>query len=368
MTLKIKNFQGHVDSELDIIQPGINSIIGPSDSGKSSIIRAIGALVNNGKMDRRHKSKETSVEWRGCKRTRSSSKNEYEVDGEVYKAMRTSVPKALTDTLRLGPVNFRGQHQPYFLLAESSGAVAREMNKLADLGMIDFVSTNLKAELRIHTEKLKGVEGDIEEKRKKIKALEWSIDADRDLREIESIRRRVSDYDRDVAELGHLLDGVEEVAAELAGFPSTDTAPYRSLQRQIVERDTSGLKKILDDIDEYSQVLSVCPPIEEDLKTFKEMKMLEPDGLGPILEELEGLKDYSTLDDWRDDPVFEIAKQFVSINQEFCALSSLLSRIEEADSERIDVTKQCVIWESEIQKLQTEAKLCPTCRRPYAEA
>lgn len=366
MTLKIKNFQGHVDSELDIIQ-GINSIIGPSDSGKSSVIRAIGALVNNGKMDRRHKSKETSVEWRGCKRTRSSAKNEYEVDGEVYKAMRTSVPKALTDTLRLGPVNFRSQHQPYFLLAESSGAVAREMNKLADLGMIDFVSTNLKSELRIYTEKLKGVEDDITQKRQKIKALEWSLDADRDLREIESVRGRAEDYERNVTELGHLLDAVEEIDKRLAKFPSTDPAPYRMLQHEIAERDTSGLKKILDDIDEYQQILSTCPPIESDLELFRTLQIPEPDGLGATLDELESMKDYSALDNWRDSDVFEVAKLYLALDQELRELNSLLVKIESLDKQDESVTEQCLVCVAEIQQLQTEAKLCPTCRRPYVE-
>ena len=63
-SLKIINFQSHEDSTLDFV-PGVNMILGASDSGKSAIIRALKWLVwnrPNGDAYRSNWGGETSVQ------------------------------------------------------------------------------------------------------------------------------------------------------------------------------------------------------------------------------------------------------------------------------------------------------------------
>ena len=45
-SLHIKNLQSHKDSHLDFCE-GVNVIVGPSDSGKSAILRALRWIVKN---------------------------------------------------------------------------------------------------------------------------------------------------------------------------------------------------------------------------------------------------------------------------------------------------------------------------------
>jgi AAA15 family ATPase/GTPase len=45
-SVRIRNFQSHKDSEL-IFNPGVNTIIGTSDQGKSSIFRALNFCITN---------------------------------------------------------------------------------------------------------------------------------------------------------------------------------------------------------------------------------------------------------------------------------------------------------------------------------
>lgn len=128
MKLQIKNFQGHENSLMEFSGGGINAIIGPTGNGKSSIFRAMEALVLGKIMDRRHKTTSTSITLDGCSRIYEGGKGKYKVDDHEFAAMRKSVPGEVFDKLRLRDINFRSQHQPYFLLSDSPGAVARAMN------------------------------------------------------------------------------------------------------------------------------------------------------------------------------------------------------------------------------------------------
>lgn len=152
---EIVNFQAHQLSNLEF-DPGVNVIQGTSNSGKSSIIRALRWLILNqprGDSFKRHDIKKTEdvaatiVKYDGTvvSRCRNSKVNEYfledtEKDSDlVFEALRSNVPEEISTALNLTALNIQSQFTPHFLLADTPGEVARTLNQYTGLEVIDRV-------------------------------------------------------------------------------------------------------------------------------------------------------------------------------------------------------------------------------------
>ena len=153
--LHLTNYQSHKDTELEF-HPGVNVIIGPSDAGKSAILRAlIWNLFNRPLGDgfRSHWNKDTSVqiEFNDHNITRSKIKttNHYIIDGQSLKAFGQEVPVEVLDAHNLDrTLNIQTQIDPFFLLQSSPGEVAKYFNQIAGLESIDKLNKNLSSHHR----------------------------------------------------------------------------------------------------------------------------------------------------------------------------------------------------------------------------
>jgi len=148
-SIEIRNFQSHKATEL-LLNPGVNVIVGLSDSGKSAIIRALRWLIYNrpaGDSFRSHWGGTTNVtvETDQNKVTRIKSKGEsgYILQTErdksdiTFKAIGTDVPEEVKQALNFQDINLQLQLDKPFLLDNSPGEVAQHFNKIARLDVID---------------------------------------------------------------------------------------------------------------------------------------------------------------------------------------------------------------------------------------
>lgn len=145
--LRLKNFQKHGDfrTELD---PRVTAIVGPSDSGKSSLLRSYAWLMLNrprGSSFIRHNQKEAMVElWVdgvGIRRERTKTKNRYRLrkDGKTIdlEAVGSSVPEDVRSIIRMTEDNFQDQHDPPYWFSLSGREVAKRLNEIVDLDQAD---------------------------------------------------------------------------------------------------------------------------------------------------------------------------------------------------------------------------------------
>ncbi len=150
--LEIKNFQSHKDSSLSF-HPGMNVITGTSDSGKSAIIRAlIWALKNrpSGESFKTWSAKSDAVvevslefddDW--FTKSRANNKNKYETEDGSYEALRHDVPKPIDEIANMADYNLQTQFQSYFMLQDSPGDRAKQLNILVGLDIVDKVLKKL---------------------------------------------------------------------------------------------------------------------------------------------------------------------------------------------------------------------------------
>jgi DNA repair exonuclease SbcCD ATPase subunit len=160
----LQNFQSHSDTLLKL-HPGINTISGDSDKGKSAAIRGLLWAVENNPQGDAHvsdwiKTEKGTIKAKAeCKvtvfsgkgslsRIRSGTLNGYEVNGKILEAIRTDVPAEVGDFFGLGEVNIQRQMDRPFLISYPSGEAARFLNRLVNLTDIDVAMTSMESKRR----------------------------------------------------------------------------------------------------------------------------------------------------------------------------------------------------------------------------
>ena len=71
------------------------------------------------------------------KRFRSKAKNHYFVDEKKLEGFDTNVPKPIADLLQMDELNFQTQHNYLFWFTLTPGQVAKELNTIVNLDLID---------------------------------------------------------------------------------------------------------------------------------------------------------------------------------------------------------------------------------------
>ena len=198
-TIQIHNFQSHENSQLDL-SPGINTLVGDSDCGKSAVMRAIlWAITNSPQGDayvsdwtKTPKGKQmagaatyVAIDTNPQKdrgkfsvvRKRSPEFNGYEVfdgsDNTQFEALRTDVPREVSQCLNVGPVNIQRQMDPPFLIAATPGEAARFINQLVNLTDIDDAQTEINSLGRSCSADLRAATASLEKAEDLVKGMEW---------------------------------------------------------------------------------------------------------------------------------------------------------------------------------------------------
>jgi len=210
--LLVRDFQNHTKQDIRL-DPQITAIVGPSDTGKSALIRALRWLCLNkprGSGFIRDGSKVCSVKLRVDKQTITRKKgitNSYHLDKRKMVSFGTEVPQSIANILNVGEVNFQGQHDPPFWFDLTPGELAKRLNDLVDLGTIDRVTAFLSS------------------KQRKTNA-EMGVCQDR----LESVENQLAGLEH-VPELDEALQGVEGLEAE-----STERRSQASAMAKLVDR------------------------------------------------------------------------------------------------------------------------------------
>jgi exonuclease SbcC len=287
-SLQIKNFQSHENTELEFV-PGVNVIIGPTDSGKTAVLRALELLIDN-----RPLGNEFNSNWGGRTVVRLTTTEEITItraqaeDGtdKTYKlstiespmkAFGSDVPKEIKEALNFDEINFQAQLDAPFLLTKTPGDVAKHFNKIAHLEKIDIANTNIKKEINQINSDIKHKQTDLKSKtaeletyqyletlEKEIQAIEildeQQIQNKRGFKELEKIYYDVSSLDNTFEEYQQIIEIESILTNVLNAFEKQREV---KLQFETLGELTGEIIEINEQLSEFEKVVKISDYIND---------------------------------------------------------------------------------------------------------
>ena len=252
--LSLRNFQSHRETDLEF-SPGLNIIVGPSDQGKSAIIRALRWLFYNEPRGTGFiRVGETRCQVRvelsngvAVERIRDESGriNRYilEVPGEeamVFERFNREVPlevkkalgiqKLVVDRDKALEINLAGQLEAPFLLEETGSTRSKVLGRMANLHIIDAAQRETNRDIGQALQEISRLDEDIAS----LMQLQEYADLEEEelrLQKLEHLLQRLTELDRELQKLEEareLLEQnrlqTEEIKKVLAGLSRVDDA------------------------------------------------------------------------------------------------------------------------------------------------
>lgn len=207
--IKIRNFQKHKKKDIELGK--LTTFVGPSDSGKSAIIRALYWAAFNkpsGLAFQRNGSKYTKVYVKldnaSITRTRGKA-NTYALGQETYKSFGSSPPKPVEKALNVTRENFQLQHDGPFWFNLSPGELSRQLNMIVDLGVIDQSLKNAASLTRQSKSKLSATQELLDQNTAELDELEYVPRLVKDARKIDACQQQSQNKADDIADLRDLV-------------------------------------------------------------------------------------------------------------------------------------------------------------------
>ena len=178
----------------------VTIISGPSDHGKSAIVRALkwacfnrprgSGFVTHGQDKCR-----VGVEIDGVKIVRKKTKkvNGYLIDGRSLKAIGVSVPPEVEQFLNVSELNFQSQHDSPLWLTLGPRQAGKELNKIVNLDQIDIGLDFIQKEVRQGKVEVDLLEDSIVEAEETVADLQWVKEAEKDFRKLKETAARIKD-------------------------------------------------------------------------------------------------------------------------------------------------------------------------------
>jgi chromosome segregation ATPase len=342
--IKIQNFQSHKNTELNL-NSGINAITGSSDVGKSSITRAIYWVLTNRPTGTAFQSYwankegttiELVLDGVPVKRIRSKAKNSYELGKTKFDVVKTDVPEEVLQFLNLSDVNIQNQHDKYFLLQDSAGEVAKKLNSVANLEIIDFALKEVNSDISQNSGRINNTEVEIYELKNKLEGFKHLDGIESLLKKLSTQIAEQEEIEITLCNLHDLIGGIEAVEEDLQNLDlwlniENDMRPLLENieQFRVITNEIHSLQKLCQSIESIEVEID---QISEYVKCEPEVEIL----LSQILE-------YRT-----------VLQEIKSISKLCLEIAIVADSIEQLDETISKATDEAV-------NIISENKLCPLC-------
>lgn len=244
--LTLENFQSHKFTIIDFDQ-GLNAIVGPTDSGKTAILRAIKWVLYNepqGDSFIRQGESQTSVQILFSsgvvvKRYRTKSKNGYEityVDGTTttFEGFGSQVPQEVLEatkmpkiTLRQGEtrsLNMAEQLEGPFLLTDNPSLKAAALGKLVQADVIDYALGQVNLDLRNKKKYFRDLEDELENLNKDLEGYTYLKDLGKTIADLEKIQETLMFREEKLQKLQDLKENYNKIQALIGNLENIKTS------------------------------------------------------------------------------------------------------------------------------------------------
>ncbi len=334
--IKLTNFR--VFDSRDLKLEKITTFVGPSDSGKTSLLTALGwvcfnqpsgdAFIRDGESFAR-----VSILCDGRTITRQRGKeNLYKLDGKPLSAFgKSGVPEDIEKVLSVSDLNFQWQLDEPFLLTDTPGNISKALNKIINLGAIDDAMSKAAQQSRKAQSVLAVVESRVSEAREKKRELAPVVEMDAALKAIEA-------KERDAEALRGEFRRLSSVIEELEPLDAAIEVRERAVDRfAAIEAKYKAVKK---DRISYDKLCGLITQIESiDAKIGK--------GKIPDIRTLE-----------------ESVNRVIKLREKHNSICTIIERLEEVEAQLCKAEKSYTAALAEEKQLR--GRPCPLCGNPPA--
>jgi len=309
VAIKLVDFQGHEEITIDFSKT-ITSLKGPTDAGKSSILRALRWVCLNdlgGDEFIREGAKKTKVILTVCQTAKetgdnhlshditrikgTSGLNTYELNGEELKAFGQGVPQDIVKLLNVNEINFQSQHDSPFWFNETAGEVSRRLNAVVDLSVIDTTLSNISSAVRQAQERKTLCHERLEEVKKEYEQLKPQQDRIEEFKKLKAANERFLNAEETCNQLVTLGRNANQLRqqASLLGEKGADGEDVLTRLRLALDTQqaTTALESVLIDLSEREKA-SRPPPdfssVEKSFNIWHDLD-LQIEGLEQIIEQ-----------------------------------------------------------------------------------
>jgi AAA15 family ATPase/GTPase len=281
-TLRLENFQAHDETILQL-HPGVNVIAGSSNSGKSSILRALNWLIYNrpsgeafvshwARDAKGNQKQDTSITAiiAGIPFVRKKSKttgNSYHIADKTLEAVGLDVPEEISTALNMSEVNTQRQHDSPFLLSESPGEVARFFNKIVHFDAIDTYLSTIESKKRKTKAGIEARQETIDTLQENLKQYTWAKKAETLLADLAVAEQKIADLNVESLDLQIKEHArLEDMIVAIDNSRITAERLIASLDKKIEE-----ISKLTGTVDTLRQSLQTYAQHEGFLTTGKDV-------------------------------------------------------------------------------------------------
>lgn len=332
--LILENFQAHEELALDLDPQG-TTIVGPTDTGKSAVVRALRFLIHNkpaGDSFIRDGADSAriilAVDGHTVVRERGKGVNRYAVDGKEFKAFGNTVPEEIQYALNIPEEAFQLQLDSPFWFGESSSELSRKLNAVINLGDIDSalsraatLTRHARSELEVSESRLAAIEKDVVD-------LE---DVPRFLSQLRRLKAKNALLEQTRLERSSLDDHV---------------AAVKRLRREA--EDAVNAKAEAEKLERLGSRLEV---VRTEMKTLRESVARYRAALRatrvPVPDDI--------------DKVLAIRKEADAVAEERRTLEAAVERLKAADEKVQTINEELASWQAKLAKLESEVPRCPEC-------
>jgi DNA repair exonuclease SbcCD ATPase subunit len=261
--IQMQNFQKYERRDIEFA-PDITVLIGPTDSGKTSVIRFLYWLcLNNvpGEPFIKHGEKFTRgkliIDGRSIVRKRGPGpENSYKLDGKEFNAFgRSTVPEEIEKLINVNDLNFSHQMDAPFWFSLSPAKVSQELNQIIDLDIIDNTLAVALSNLSSTKSKVKVSNQRLSEAHEKLTDLAWVEQAQKVLVAIETVEDSQLAAQNRLELLGAKIRECERLEKDLVEFP--DAQEFVETYNQYAET----AKKL----DQLTESMALYEDLEEEI-------------------------------------------------------------------------------------------------------
>jgi DNA repair protein SbcC/Rad50 len=281
----IKNFQSHEDTELEL-DKGFNLIIGASDNGKSTILRAIEWVRTNkpkGNEFIQHDKKETLVklvaDGKEITRDRTiSDTGRYIVNKTILTFMGGNVPEQVDSILNMKDINVQLQLDRHFLILDTPGQAASTLNSITKLDKIDEGLGKLRSKKREATTEIESISIKLQEVKNFL-----SLGIDEDLKKVKKLQVNIkinevkkTNLSDKILKINQILNQLDLLRNELVKIPKVkkainmlskvETIKYQELNNEICE-----LSDLIDNLENLKEKVKCSKIVKKSITDLGEI-------------------------------------------------------------------------------------------------